>query len=102
MRALRDPDAFPSDDPGLGMPLVIARRLNSNAAQRRGGYAAMLLWQSSGRFKSRIKGGPGASVAWRARSFLPVHSDATRFRALVSRRHEPESRNSAAVHEIVR
>lgn len=59
MRALRDPDAFPSDDTGLCHAAggCTSPKLESRAEAWRPwrAYAAMLLWQSSPRAKPPIK-----------------------------------------------
>lgn len=59
MRALRDPDAFPTGDPGLchGAGGCSSPELERRAEGWRPwrAYAAMLLWQSSCRAKSQIK-----------------------------------------------
>jgi AraC family transcriptional regulator of adaptative response / DNA-3-methyladenine glycosylase II len=73
MRAPRDPDAFPSDDPALHRAsdctkAELERRAEAWRPWR--AYAAMLLWQSSGRVKSKIK----AQVRSCPYSALPLES----------------------------
>ena len=73
MRAPRDPDAFPSDDPALYRAsdcttAELERRAEAWRPWR--AYAAMLLWQSSRRVKSKIR----AQVRSCPYSALPLES----------------------------